>query len=337
MASCVEFDGHLVVRLINTSDSTARYLIEISDRAPQTELLGPGDTSEFVIAGRPDGDVTIRVTKDDFVLLDTVETVSCDPTGPEVDVVTRCVANVSNIDVSLVNSGPIDVVYEVAVNAERVQVIEVQPRRKAVLNFMDWPDDTYNIAVLRDGVLIYTSEEVLSCKLAEDEVAVSTRCINQAGRVDVDLLNPSDAPSLYEVRIGNLRRSALLQPGEARQLLATGRVDGDLEVVVIRNGFEVHRRTEVIACNVPEAPVIVASSCLGGSGRIDVALLNDGGDDGEAAEYRVLVGHIERVRQLAVGQSTRFAVTGRRDGEWPVSVTRNGVEIFTSVEVVACG
>lgn len=335
-ASCVDFDGRLDFRLINSSDAVASYTIEVSDREPETFLLGPGDTGEVVIDGRHDGDVAIRVLKDDFILLDTVETFACDPIGPEVEIVTRCLNNVSNIDVSLVNPGPIDVVYEVVVDGQLAQPVAVGPRRKALLTFMDWPDNTYSIGVLRDGVLIFTSEEFLSCKLAVDEVTVAVVCAANSGRVNVDLKNSSDIPAVYDVRIGSIARTAMLQPGEAQQLFATGRTDGELDVVVIRDGFEVHRSTETVACNIPEAPVIVESSCLGGSGRVDIALLNDGGGDGEQAEYRVLVGHIERTRYLDLGASTRFAVTGRRNGEWPVTVERNGVEIYSSVEIINC-
>jgi len=331
--SCDNFDGRIDLRLINTADAPAEFTIEVTDMPTRVEMLGPADIAEVTVIGRPDREARIRVLKGDFVLLDTTETFVCDPIGPEVDVVTRCSANISNIDVKLTNSSPIDAVYQVLLNGEAIEVLELDSRRSAMLTFMDWPDDTYVLEIMRDGTVVYSEEEVISCKVVEGEIEVSSRCAGGAGRIDVSIANPDDVEATYELRVGAVVRTAVVAAGEARQLAVTGRRDGPLEVVVLRNGFEVHRSSYSIACNVPEFPVLVSTRCIAQQGRIDIALLNEGPDVGE---YVVTIGHIERVRTLDPGQSTRFPVTGRRDGDWPVTVMRNGVEIYSATEVVAC-
>lgn len=84
------------------------------------------------------------------------------------------------------------------------------------------------------------------------------------------------------------------------------------------------------------AEVRVKVSCLAGSGRIDVHLLNKSTQ--ATSNYTVTVGGLEaRTKELGPLEAGRITVTGRRDGPIRVTVQRDGEEIYEDVHTVACG
>ena len=90
------------------------------------------------------------------------------------------------------------------------------------------------------------------------------------------------------------------------------------------------------AGDIPE--VLVLTDCLGANGRIDVYVANL---DCDAHSYEATIskGNSRLVRStgvLATGEQGVMTVTGRPDGDWDVSVTRDGAPVFTSVVTIAC-
>ena len=85
-----------------------------------------------------------------------------------------------------------------------------------------------------------------------------------------------------------------------------------------------------------EAPseVIYAVTCLGDNGRVDTNIVNTSASD---ANYRVVVGNLSaRARDVAAGDWWRVPVTGRADGDYLVTVSRDGVVIDESTVTVSC-
>jgi len=82
--------------------------------------------------------------------------------------------------------------------------------------------------------------------------------------------------------------------------------------------------------------VSVRSTCLAGNGRVDVLLGNTGAD---AAEFVVRLdsGALSpRTRTVGGFERSLLSFTGRADGGIPVTVTRNGVEVYARPAIVAC-
>jgi len=198
------------------------------------------------------------------------------------------------------------------------------------------PDNTYDVAVLRDGGPIFTSVETVACDPLGAEVAVTATCLTGNGRIDVTLVNTTGTTAAYSVVVGSLApRNRNLAPGEETTVSVTGRPDGPIGVVVNRDGAQIFTSTETVACDGPAAEATVSTSCLAGRGRVDVVLSNP---TAASAVYDVVVGQLApRTRTLTAGASDMVSVTGRPDGPIDVEVSRDGVVIDQSTHIIACG
>lgn len=91
---------------------------------------------------------------------------------------------------------------------------------------------------------------------------------------------------------------------------------------------------DISAAPESSSDIVVAVSCREGNGRIDVAIANQGVGDGT---YRMeLTDRTPRATRLAPGGWWLQAVTGRPDKDYNLSVTRNGVNVHSTVLTVAC-
>lgn len=78
----------------------------------------------------------------------------------------------------------------------------------------------------------------------------------------------------------------------------------------------------------------VTVTCLNGGGRIDVNMVNSAD---EAATYRLQVGNLSpRERSVQPRSIWRSPATGRPDGEYRVTVTRDGAQFIDRTVTVSC-
>lgn len=172
------------------------------------------------------------------------------------------------------------------------------------------------------------------------EVSVAVSCLDNNGRIDVTLTNDvgADTPNDFAVTVGALApRNRQIAPSESVTVSVTGRADGVIPVSVSRDGVEIYADTVTVDCDVDladDVEVVVVQSCLLGNGRIDVVLNNL---SVSAADYQVTVGQLApRTRTVDAGATDRVTVTGRAEGPIDVSVTRDGVSVYSDTLTVAC-
>lgn len=81
-------------------------------------------------------------------------------------------------------------------------------------------------------------------------------------------------------------------------------------------------------------PVMHAVSCLAGRARVDTNIVNTGD---LAATYRIeFEGLSPRARAVEAGDWWRMPITGRFDGDWDISVTRDGVVVSSQTVTTTC-
>lgn len=95
VVSCLGPDGRVDTTVVNTGSTMATFQIEFGQLTPRERTLAPGDWWRMPVTGRPDGNHTLRVTRDGSLLVDTAVTVACDVptprvTHPDVHVINTC-------------------------------------------------------------------------------------------------------------------------------------------------------------------------------------------------------------------------------------------------------
>lgn len=244
-----------------------------------------------------------------------------------------CVAENGVFHVVVVNGGAEDAEFAVEVTGLPRRTRTVGPGEDFRFGFSGRPDGRYDIDVYRDGALLDSRQVDVACD-PRVPVAVEHSCLARNGRIDIFLQNLEAATATYEVSITGLApRTATLNAEDRMRVTFTGRPDGDYTVRVRRNGDLVHEEVVVVDCD-PDLPVVVETSCFAGGGRVDTYLLNKGRGP---ATYAVTVGALSpRTIRLAPGQTAQIAVTGRRDGDYPVVVRRDGRIIYNRPVTIAC-
>lgn len=216
-----------------------------------------------------------------------------------------------------------------------------------------WPADgalTRDTTLLEDGttapadsaslysVQDWSSQQWSLLAAAEPPPAVVVArwsCLGPDGKVDVEIRNDGDAAVTYQLQVGGLApRSVTVDTAGTTRSTATGRPDGDLVVRLSLDGVAVHTETLVIDCDPDDTEVTVLVSCLGGNGRVDTYLHNDGD---VALDYNVTVAGLSpRHRTVAPSQTHRVSVTGRADGDLDVTVARGETTVLDDTVNVNC-
>lgn len=285
---------------------------------------------------------------DDEITYDVVEFAfvepCCDPV-PEIDVEVSCVAGNGRLDMAVVSTTLVDgpVTHSLTVG-------RLAPREHVVLSGQQFtevvtgrPDGPINVVLRVDGVWTAATQVVVACDPVRDEVEVAVSCLGERGRIDVFLTAP---PSLiasfirYDVEIeavnyiSRIRRSAQLSGSEVRKLSVTGRRNGPYDITVSREGVDVATQRVNVSCGLSEDPVTFSQTCLAGNGwlRFDLSNSTDA-----SVGFIVRVGALApRARIVQPGDVVRVSVTGRKDGDIPVSVVSNAVTVFEQVVTVDC-
>jgi len=173
-------------------------------------------------------------------------------------------------------------------------------------------------------------------------VIVDSSCLDNNGRVDVYLDNKREGESTYTVQVGAIERTQVLAEGATKKLSVTGRPDGDLNVVVLRDGVVVHEETVSVACDAPAPPegsveVDIVSTCLREDGRIDVTVVNGSAETiTVTATFTGENYELVRSTDVRADRTRRLTVTGRPDGDVTVVVTGTGGTAITELVSVAC-
>lgn len=250
---------------------------------------------------------------------------------PAAAVRTSCAGSDGRIDVELQNPTLSAVSFTVSVGGEPDSVLVVAPQATDLRSYESLDDGSYQVGVNLNGQLIFNGREVVECDPPPVEVAATTLCLNEDGRIDIVVSNVLDDYAVFRATFdGRLPRSTGLSAGAVNRLTITGRSDGPIDIRVTRNEELVYAETITVACDVIK-PIEVTVGCLAGNGRIDVTLMNDTENE---VDYMVVVGALNpRAVRMAGGDRGRITATGRPDGTYEVRVVYSGTTYSEMVEV----
>lgn len=163
-------------------------------------------------------------------------------------------------------------------------------------------------------------------------------CLNNDGRLNVTVRNPTNAALPVIVDTGRIEKSATVASGAREVITITGRRDGDVSLELRSTGTTLRSRTLTVDCDVdapvPADEVSVTVSCLGGAGRVDFTVTNLGT---ARDTFTVELGTISRSNTLNPGEATRVTITGRRDGTYRASASKSSPGNAWSEELtIAC-
>lgn len=193
-----------------------------------------------------------------------------------------------------------------------------------------------------------TGAVLVDCQGETSEIGVLVSCLAFNGRIDLFLNRPTSDATTYRVRVSGpngffTERTVDLIEESTAKVSITGRLDGTHPITVdklVDGAFvpQVVVPSEVtVSCDeVPTIEVTVRSTCLSGNGRLDVVL---GNTDAAASTFVVTVtsgGLTPRTRNVAGFTRSTVTYTGRPDGQIPVQVTLDGVEVYNAPATVAC-
>lgn len=177
-------------------------------------------------------------------------------------------------------------------------------------------------------------------------VRAAESCLAGRGRVDAHVTNNGTETTTFSVRITGTKGFSTTRligalPGQTSRVSVTGRFDGEHNIEVRPRtdpGADPVRASATVDCTTGDItrPVVVTDSCLQDNGRIDVLVANN---TTTTKTYVVDVqsGSVrDRSVTLGPGEMERVTVTGRPDGDIPVTVTLDGALIHRSVAEIAC-
>lgn len=351
----------------------AIYLINRSDKptAAQIDLVGlaaddGGSVSTTVLRGNSATDVSPEIVIDELDIRRSgssltatfaPRSISVIDIGEQVGVGVRatvtqtCVARDGRFVVDLTNLGSTNETVEVLTTRigtyagvqlpEQVISVPAGTTRQTVV--ASRADGLYRVRTQSSDPM-HTAIDVLAVDCdnppTPPNVSVGVSCLAENGRVDVNVTNDSPITESFAITVGSLRTRERNVPGnETGRVTTTGRADGPLQVRVARTSNSATPEfTTTVNVNC-DAPMLVATprimvSCLAGNGRVDIWVMNPGPD---AAIYAVAFGALDTRRaRVEVGESQRFTITGRPDGNHVLAVRRSGYTLATAVVPVAC-
>lgn len=164
---------------------------------------------------------------------------------------------------------------------------------------------------------------------------LKSSCLSENGRIDAFVYNNSSSARTFYLDFPRLaRRSTTVPAGGEGRMTITGRRDGSYTTKVSDDtGQQLVSSQLTVACDPPLVPARVKQSCLAGNGRVDVYV---GNTTNSSDNYEVKVGTIVRTVRVEAGDTSRVAVTGRRDGKLGVGVTKAGSQIHYEIVDIAC-
>jgi len=172
-----------------------------------------------------------------------------------------------------------------------------------------------------------------------EEVSVASSCLGGSGRVDLNIVNTGNNPSVYRFELqGQSARAVSVDPDDWARISITGRPPGNYTVVVKKDGTQVVAETIPIDCSfdVQDRPVSspevrILNACRAGNGYILFQFVNP------TIQFKPYVINFDSVPNRSTtaqpfGQQVR-ATTGRPDGVHSYTV-RSGADVVESGEVL---
>lgn len=253
-------------------------------------------------------------------------------------VAASCLGDDGRIDVEVTNISAISREAFVSISGLAERSVLIAPGATEKVTITGRSDGNYNVLVSGDGIAILTTTEQIDCDPTMPDAAslLLSDCVAGNGRVRIALNNNQPSVGNFVVQFGPMApRFRTLSAWATDIVTITGRPDGDFPLSVVRDGSTVLSITVPVDCDPdPTIEVEIDHSCLAENGRIDVNLGNTGT---ATATYAVKFGDLgARSRTLSPQHSTRVTITGRRDGTYPLTITRDGAVIAEQSITVAC-
>lgn len=252
-SSCLANNGRVDVDILNTTGDFASYQVNFGP-IQRGVGLSAGFDFRLSITGRPDGEFPVDVMRDGDVIESVILPIACDPVV-ETDVIVGCLAGNGRVDVKLLNTGDQPSDYEVVVGNLAPRLRSLGPGERTTVTVTGRSDGQYDVVVTRDGQPSTFAVDV-DCDPDPEptdpgaEVSILSGCLGGNGRLDAVLTNSTESLAVYEVRFGSLTpRTRSLAAGATTQLTTTGRPDGRITVVVMRNGTEIYNDDTVVMCD----------------------------------------------------------------------------------------
>lgn len=328
--TCLNGNGVVTVSLDNPTSDPIATTITMGSLAPRPVIAEPDQLTVERFSGRPDGIITATVDAGYIIEDDVV--VTCDP---PISLTQACIADNGAVFIDLTNQTAATATYSVQLGNLSPRTLTLDSAESGRISITGRRDGVLPLTISVDGAIVTNESIRVDCD-PDIEVVAESGCLGENGLVSVTVTNVTDTDATYSIAVGSLApRMRMISTGDTTLVRVSGRPDGDLAVVVERDGSVVDTSTVTVACDpVSTIEAAVAHSCLAGRGRVDVSLANLNAFD---AAYQVTVGALSpRVLTLLAGASDVISVTGRPDGPLPVTVTRDGIEILSEIVDIAC-
>lgn len=172
--TCFKSNGRLDITIVNNAAEPqdfvvtaegANYLLE------RTRTVRSGRTDRVTFTGRPDGDVTVKVSLAGVIVFEEAVTVACDepvgpPAGEEAVVTSRCLGKNGRIDVQVTNTTDVEATYTATftgANYELVREVTVAAGRTTKMTVTGRSDGDVLVTVDRDTVEIASQTITVAC------------------------------------------------------------------------------------------------------------------------------------------------------------------------------
>lgn len=247
--TCLNNDGRFDMLLVNAGPDSAEFWVDVQGLARRTRTLGPDETMNVPVTGRPDNTYTVEVYRNGALLDETTFDVNCDPAGPEVVVEDSCLGGNGRVDVWLNNGTAQTVTYEVSITGLAPRTRTIAPGASGRITWTGRPDGQYDVVARRGGAVISSTQVTINCDSPPEPLSVTSTCLAGRGRVDVVMTNTGSTAAVYDIDVGTLdRRSRTVAPGATVKVSYTGRQNGSLPVLVYRNAELVWDTPMQISC-----------------------------------------------------------------------------------------
>jgi molybdopterin-guanine dinucleotide biosynthesis protein A len=306
--------------------------------ATTTTTLAPGESDSVVLAGFPDGPVTIPVTANQ-VAYDQTVTVTCDRPGvPSVSAANSCTNGDGDISITLANTGgdlPVTfVVTDPRTNVTTTKVLA--PGASEVVELSGFPDGAVTIPVTTDGKKADQTVTVACDIPGTPQVSAGSVCTSGNGDVTITLANTAgNQPIVFTVTDPrtNAVTTRTVAPSASTTVTLAGFPDGPLTVPVTADGVSLDQ-TLTVACDVPGVPsVTVDPQCVNFDGDVLVTLANVGGTEPIVFVVTDPRDASTTTRTVAVGASATVTLAGLADGSYTVGVTADGKVLDQAITV----
>ena len=152
--------------------------------------------------------------------------------GPEVNIVSSCLANNGRVDVNLVNTQTSPSIYTVIMSGRSAQARVIEPENRARIRVTGRPPGSYSFEVLRDGLSVLSDTVQIDCSadippVSTPEVTLVNSCVAGNGLVQFQMVNPSNTSRVYIIEFDNVPNRSTTAAAFGQALRGTsGRPDG---------------------------------------------------------------------------------------------------------------